>query len=205
VDESAPNRDRGHAHTVRLFGHFEGQTLRAAADPAAAAARDTGGLIRPLAADDWPVVAAIYEEGIRGGLATFETEVPSWEAWDATHLREHRLVAHEGTTVVGFAALSPVSRRLVYAGVAEDSVYVAGTARGRGVGRALLGELVVRAEHAGIWTIQAAIFPDNEASLALHRACGFRVVGVRERIARLNGVWRDIVFVERRSALVGRD
>ena len=156
--------------------------------------------MRPLRADDWPGVAAIFEEGIATGHATFETKVPSWEEWEASHLRDHRLVAEIDGEVVGWAALSPYSRRAAYAGVAEVSVYVAGGARGRGVGRTLLAALVESAEAGGIWTLQAAIFPENRASLALHEAAGFRVVGVRDRLGRLGGAWRDVVLVERRSA-----
>ena len=143
---------------------------------------------------------AIYEQGIAGGQATFETEAPSWEDWDRTHLEGHRMVALGDGEVVGWAALSPVSERCVYAGVAENSVYVAESARGRGVGKALLEELIARAERAGIWTIQTGIFPENEPSLALHERCGFRVVGVRERLGQHRGVWRDVVLMERRSA-----
>jgi L-amino acid N-acyltransferase YncA len=159
--------------------------------------------LRPLRPADWPAVAAIYEQGIRTGQATFETRVPSREEWDAAHLPAHRLVAELGGRLVGWAALSPVSGRCVYAGVAEDSVYVAGHARGRGVGRALLGELVLGAEQTGIWTLQAGIFPENRASIALHQRCGFRIVGVRERLGKLDGVWRDVVLLERRSPAVG--
>ena len=156
-------------------------------------------MLRELRQDDWPAVAAIYEEGIESGNATFETRVPSFAEWDAAHLDGHRLVAvHEGE-VVGWAALSPVSERCVYEGVAEDSVYVADSAQGRGVGRALLEELVRRAESDGVWTIQAGIFPENESSIALHERCGFRVVGTRERIGKHHGVWRDVVLMERRS------
>jgi phosphinothricin acetyltransferase len=144
-------------------------------------------------------VRAIYEEGIAGGDATFETAAPSWNAWDASHLPAHRVVARRDGDVVGWAALSPVSERCVYAGVAEVSVYVAWAARGQGVGRALLGELVRSSESAGIWTVQAGVFPENEASLALHRACGFRIVGVRTAIGKHRGVWRDVVLLERRS------
>jgi L-amino acid N-acyltransferase YncA len=155
--------------------------------------------VRELRHEDWPAVKAIYEQGIAGGDATFETDAPSWEAWDRTHLEGHRLVALEGENVIGWAALTPVSERCVYAGVAENSVYVADSAQGRGVGRALLEELVRRAEEDGIWTIQTGIFPENEASLELHKRCGFRVVGTRERIGQLHGVWRDVVFMERRA------
>jgi L-amino acid N-acyltransferase YncA len=158
--------------------------------------------LRPLTEDDWAAVADIYWDGMRDGLATFETEVPSWEAWDAAHLPEHRLVAELLGEVVGWAALSPASSRRCYAGVAENSVYVARAARGRGVGRALLERLVRDADEAGIWTIQTSIFPENRASLGLHERCGFRVVGTRERIARRDGVWRDTVLLERRSEVL---
>jgi L-amino acid N-acyltransferase YncA len=156
--------------------------------------------LRELREEDWPAVKAIYEQGIAGGQATFETEAPSWDDWDRTHLEGHRLVALQEGEVVGWAALSPVSERCVYRGVAENSVYVADAAQGRGVGRALLEELVSRAERDEIWTIQTGIFPENEASIELHKRCGFRVVGVRERIGQHHGVWRDVVFMERRSA-----
>jgi L-amino acid N-acyltransferase YncA len=156
-------------------------------------------LIKQLKREDWPAVNAIYMEGIAGGNATFETEAPSWEDWDKTHLEGHRLVALQGGEVVGWAALAPVSERCVYAGVAENSVYVADSAQGRGVGRALLEELIRRSEEDGIWTIQTGIFPENVASLELHKRCGFRVIGTRERIGRHHGVWRDVVFMERRA------
>jgi phosphinothricin acetyltransferase len=156
--------------------------------------------LRELTHEDWPAVKVIYEQGIATGQATFETEAPSWEAWDSSHLEGHRLVALQDGEVVGWAALSAISERCVYAGVAEESVYVADAARGRGIGRALLEELVARAERDGIWTIQAGVFPENEASVELHRRCGFRVVGTRERIGQHHGVWRDVVLMERRSA-----
>jgi phosphinothricin acetyltransferase len=155
-------------------------------------------LIRELRPDDYAAVAAVYEEGIRTGNATFETAAPSWEQWNERHLPEPRLVAEEEGGVVGWAALVPYSRRGCYSGVAENSVYVAGRARGRGVGYGLLRELCVRADGLGIWTIQAGVFPENEASVALHERCGFRRVGVRERIGQLDGVWRDVVLLERR-------
>jgi phosphinothricin acetyltransferase len=152
---------------------------------------------------DWDAVREIYREGIATGHATFETEAPSWERWDAAHLASGRLVAVEGDQCLGWAALSRVSDRCVYAGVAEVSVYVAARARGRGVGRQLLGALVAASEAAGIWTLQAGIFAENQSSLALHAGCGFRVVGKRERVGQLKGLWRDTLFLERRSTVVG--
>jgi L-amino acid N-acyltransferase YncA len=159
--------------------------------------------IVPLLPDHWDGVARIYAEGIATGDATFETEVPSWEAWDAAHLPAHRFVAVDDGHVLGWVAVSPVSGRCVYAGVVENSVYVDAEARGRGVGRALLAELVASTEAAGIWTIQTGVFPENEASVRLHERAGFRVVGRRERLGQLNGVWREVLFLERRSTAVG--
>lgn len=135
----------------------------------------------------------------RPGEATFEAEVPGWEHWDSSHLIEHRLVALRDGEVAGWAALSPISDRCVYGGVAEVSVYVTAGARGQGVGRALLEALVASSEAGGIWTLQAGIFPENEASVRLHERAGFRVVGRRERLGRLRGAWRDILLLERRS------
>ena len=143
-------------------------------------------------------MAAIFAEGIATGHATFETAVPTWEAWDGAHLPEHRLVAELDGEVAGWVAVVPYSRRDVYSGVGEESVYVAQAARGQGVGRALLEGVVASARSGGLWTLQAGIFPENEASLALHRALGFREVGVRERIGRLDGRWRDVVLLELR-------
>jgi phosphinothricin acetyltransferase len=158
--------------------------------------------IRDLRPGDWPEVAAIYEDGIRTGNATFETGVPSWDDWDAAH-PEHRLLAELDERTAGWAALSPTSDRNCYRGVVENSVYVAAWARGRGVGRALLEELIVRSEAAGIWTLRAGIFPENKASVRLHMVCGFRLVGVHERLGQLDGVWRDVLLLERRSEVVG--
>ena len=155
--------------------------------------------IDAMTGSDWPDVAEIYRRGLDTGHASFETSVPAYEEWDATHLAEPRLVARLNGAVVGWAALSPVSDRCVYGGVAEGSVYVAPEVGGRGIGRQLLAELVRRAEEAGIWTVQAGIFPENAASLALHERCGFRVVGRRERLGRHHGVWRDVLLIERRS------
>ena len=154
--------------------------------------------IRDLTPADWPAVAAIYAAGISTGNATFETEVPVWEAWDASH-SGLRLVAEEEGEVVGWATLTPVSGRCCYRGVGENSIYIAESARGRGVGRSLLARLVERAEADGFWTIETGIFPENAASVALHLACGFRIVGTRERLGEMNGVWRDVLFLERRS------
>ena len=148
----------------------------------------------------WAEVAWIYEQGL--DLGTFEERVPPWEEWDAGHLPAPRLVLVDGDRVLGWAALAPVSARDRYRGVTENSVYVARDARGRGVGGALLRELVVRADELGIWTIQAGILAGNDASVALHAGCGFRVVGTRERIARKRGDWRDVVLMERRSEVV---
>jgi L-amino acid N-acyltransferase YncA len=155
-------------------------------------------LIRAFEQRDWPAVQAIFEEGIATRRATFETEAPSWEDWDGAHL-SLRLVAEEDGEVLGWAALTPYSDRECYRGAAESSVYVAERGRGRGIGRALIERLVGDSEEAGFWTLQAGVFPENEESLALHGRCGFRVVGVRERIGRLDGEWKDVVLLERRS------
>ena len=160
-------------------------------------------LIDEMTPTDWERVREIYLEGIAAGQATFETEAPTWEEWDGAHYPFARLVACAGGRVLGWAALSPVSRRPCYAGVAEVSVYVAAYARGRRIGRALMEAVVAASERHGIWTLQGSTFPENEASLRLQRACGFRVVGQRERIAMHHGVWRDTVLTERRSAVVG--
>ncbi len=157
--------------------------------------------LAPLTAEHWDAVRAIYLEGIATGNATFETSAPDWEQWNSRHLPSCRLVALAGQEVLGFAALTPVSSRPVYAGVAEVSVYVAGRTRGRGVGRALLTALIAESEAAGIWTLQAGIFPENIPSIELHKRTGFRVVGVRERIGSMAGRWRDVVLMERRAPL----
>ena len=150
-------------------------------------------------AGDWDQVRSIYLEGVREGNSTFETEAPSWEAWDEAHLARPRLVMRAADQVLGWAALSPVSKRQVYSGVAEVTIYVTQAARGKGIGRALLEALIEASERAGMWTLQASIFPENVASIELHLKCGFREVGNRERIAMLNGVWRDTILFERRS------
>jgi L-amino acid N-acyltransferase YncA len=152
---------------------------------------------------DWKAVRRIYLEGIATRQATFEEKAPTWREWNESHRRKPRLVAAANGRVVAWGAVSPVSGRSVYAGVAEVSVYVAAGTRGHGIGRALLFELVRAAEEAGIWTLQAGIFPENVASLAIHRRCGFRRVGRRERIGRQGAVWRDVVLLERRSRSIG--
>lgn len=153
----------------------------------------------------WPAVRAIYRQGITTGQATFETEVPDWDGWNAAHLPFARLAAIAAGEIAGWAALAPVSSRTVYAGVAEVSVYVAEGWRGRGLGATLLRRLVAESEAHGIWTLQAGIFPENSASIALHLREGFREVGRRERLAKLHGRWRDVVLLERRSSRVGRE
>ena len=150
-----------------------------------------------------PQVLGIYGEGIATGDATFETSTPRWEDWDRKHIAHSRLVAHLGETVLGWAALSPVSDRCVYGGVAEVSVYVGAAARGAGVGHALLDALVRSSEANGIWTLQSGIFPENGASLRIHERCGFRILGVRRRVGQMNGRWRDVMLLERRSDVVG--
>jgi L-amino acid N-acyltransferase YncA len=151
---------------------------------------------------DWSAVREIYGEGIATGNATFETELPDWEKWNSAHRPDCRIIAREGEQILGWAALSPVSVRRVYAGVAEVSVYVSAGARGKGVGKALLQALIEESERHGIWTLQAGIFPENAASIALHQSCGFREVGARRRIGKLRETWRDVLLLERRSTVV---
>lgn len=155
--------------------------------------------VRLLEATDWPQVADIYAAGIATGNATFETAPPDWGEWDRTHRADLRYVATQDDTVAGWVAASNVSDRCCYAGVVEDSVYVHPAHQGHGLGRLLLTTLTGAAEAAGIWTVQTGIFPENGASIALHHACGFRTVGRRERIGQLNGLWRDVLLLERRS------
>lgn len=160
--------------------------------------------IEAMVPADWPQVRAIYLEGIATRQATFQTEAPSWEVWDAGHLRNCRLAVRRGEQVVGWAALSLTSSRPCYSGVAEVSVYVSATARGQGVGDALMRALVESSESHGIWTLWSSVFPENAASVRLHLRQGFREVGRRERIAQLHGVWRDTVVLERRSRVTGQ-
>jgi L-amino acid N-acyltransferase YncA len=160
--------------------------------------------VEAMTAEDWPAVRAIYEEGMATGVGTFETAAPSWNEWNAARLPHSRLVARSAS-VLGWAALSPVSKRSCYAGVAELGVYVTEAARGQGVGRALLDALIVSSEAHGIWTLQGATIAENAASIALQLRCGFRVVGRRERIAKRDGGWRDTILTERRSRRVGAE
>lgn len=158
-------------------------------------------IIAAMRASDWDAVRTIYAEGIQTGDATFELAVPEWESWDKAHLKECRFVAKKKNDVIGWAALCPVSGRCVYSGVAEVSVYVAASTRGVGVGKKLLQTLIQESEKCGIWTLQAGIFPENIASIAIHKACGFREVGFREKIGKMHGQWRDVILLERRSTL----
>ena len=160
-------------------------------------------IIDKMKDEDWDDVASIYKEGITTSDATFEKDAPAWEKWDKSHLRDCRLVARAEGKVVAWAVLSPVSTRCVYSGVVEVSLYVAASTRGIGVGKALLRTLIDESERIGIWTLQAGIFPENAASIALTKACGFREVGRREHIGQMDGVWRDVILVERRSKVVG--
>ncbi|MCY4399321.1 MAG: GNAT family N-acetyltransferase [Gemmatimonadetes bacterium] len=161
---------------------------------------------RPLVPEDWPAVAEIYRQGIESGDATFETVVPDWESWNAARSPDCRIIAEAGGEIVGFAGLSHVSKRPVYAGVREAMIYIAASARGRGVGGMLLDRLVQETEAVGIWTLQAGIFPENKASIRIFEKAGFSILGIHERVGRFHdGRWRDVVFMERRSAVTGRD
>lgn len=162
--------------------------------------------IREMSDADWEQVRDIYIEGINSGNSTFEIEAPSWEVWDVGHVKRCRLVVEGEGKVVGWAALSPVSSRCVYSGVAEVSIYLALDYCGQGIGVRLLDELIKCSEESGFWTLQSGIFPENAASLALHRKCGFREVGQRKKHGKMNnGTWRDVVLVERRSEVVGTE
>jgi L-amino acid N-acyltransferase YncA len=154
---------------------------------------------------DWEQVRSIYMEGIATGNATLETEAPTWDRWNTGHLSECRLVARSGDSILGWAALSPVSGRRVYSGVMEVSIYIAEKSRGQGLGKLIAEALITESEKSGIWTLQSGILAENLASISLHKQVGFREVGRRERIGKLNGVWRDVVLMERRSKVVGID
>jgi len=151
----------------------------------------------------WEAVKQIYAEGIATGNATFQSSIPSWEEWDSAHVLQPRLVATDNQTVLGWAALTPVSGRCVYAGVGEVSVYVSDQARGKGIGKKLLAALIEESEKNNFWTLQAGIFPENTASVKIHEDCGFRVIGRRERIGQMNGQWRDTLLLEKRSKKTG--
>jgi phosphinothricin acetyltransferase len=153
--------------------------------------------------EHWQEVRAIYEDGIKTGNATFELSAPEWKAWDEAHLQYCRFIAVEGDKILGWSALSPVSGRCVYAGVAEVSVYVSTNARGKGLGKMLLEKLIEGSEANNLWTLQASIFPENVSSIKIHQHCGFRVIGKRERIGKINSIWRDTLLLERRSNKVG--
>jgi L-amino acid N-acyltransferase YncA len=163
--------------------------------------------IRPVVESDWDQIKSIFLAAIGSGNSTFETSAPTWEEWDANHLKNPRLVIASACdeidkcTVLGWAVLSPFSKRAVYAGVAEVSIYMDPSAQGLGLGEQLLGDLIVQSEAAGIWTLQAGIFPENTASLRLHQKLGFRAIGLRERIGKMDGQWRDSLLLERRSPL----
>ena len=161
--------------------------------------------IASMLPEHWEAIKKIYEEGIATGNATFQTTAPSWEEWDKAHVRTCRLIALENNMVLGWAALSPVSSRCVYAGVAEVSVYVATNARGKKIGEQLLKELITQSEQNGFWTLQSGIFPENKQSISIHEKNGFRIIGYRERIGKMGDVWRDNVFLEKRSTKVGTD
>ena len=160
-------------------------------------------VIRKMKEQDWPSVKSIYASGIKTGIATFETSIPNWEDWDKSHIKSARLVAISNNKVIGWTALSPVSSRCIYGGVAEISVYVDQQYRGKGIGRKLLETLIPSSEEIGIWTLQSSIFKENVASQKLHLSLGFRIIGYRERIGQLHAVWRDNVILERRSQVVG--
>lgn len=158
--------------------------------------------IRKLTAEDWQQVELIYQKGIDTGNATFQTSAPAWQYWDNSHLKSCRIVVENDRHIIGWAALTPVSSRCVYAGVAEVSVYVDPAHSGKGIGLILLNELVKQSEAEGIWTLQAGIFPENTASLRIHEKAGFRILGIREKIGKQNGIWRDTALLERRSPLI---
>lgn len=155
--------------------------------------------------DHYPDIAAFYKQGIDTGMATFETSVPSWESWSENKLHHSRLIAFENNQALGWAALSKVSSRCVYEGVAEVSIYISENHRGKGVGKILMEHLIKESEANGIWTLQSGMFPENEATIALHKLFGFRIIGYREKIGKLGGIWKDSVIMERRSKIVGTD
>ncbi|WP_100012341.1 GNAT family N-acetyltransferase [Lentibacillus sediminis] len=166
---------------------------------------ENGIIIENMKSTDWEQIREIYIEGIHTGNATFDTEAPEWGGWDNKYLPECRLVAREGDAVLGWAALLPTSSRAAYAGVAELSIYLRASAAGKGLGTRLMQALIEESEADGFWTLQSGIFPENETSIRLHKRAGFREIGVRQRVGKLNGAWRDVVMLERRSTVVGVD
>lgn len=161
--------------------------------------------IKHIEAQDWEAIAVIYRLGIETGIATFETKIPSWENWDQAHFKTCRFAAWLENKLVGWAALSPVSDRCVYGGVAEVSVYVDTNQKGKGIGTKLLESLIEASENEGIWTLQSGIFRENEGSIQLHKKVGFREIGYREKVGKRNGIWHDNVILEKRSKIVGID
>jgi len=159
--------------------------------------------LRPMTENDWPSVAEIYKQGIETGNATFEKDIPTWEKWNDGHLPDCRIVATIDDSVISWAALTPVSGRCVYAGVAEVSVYVSNKYQGLKIGTKILEKLISESEESGIWTLQAGIFPENKASIKLHENLGFRIIGFREKIGKMDGFWRDTILLERRSKNIG--
>jgi phosphinothricin acetyltransferase len=160
-------------------------------------------LLRPMTENDWPSVAEIYKQGIETGNATFEKDIPTWEKWNAGHLPDCRIVATIDDSVIAWAALTPVSGRCVYAGVGEVSVYVSNKYQGLKIGTKILEKLISESEESGVWTLQAGIFPENKASIKIHENLGFRLVGFREKIGKMDGIWRDTILLERRSKIIG--
>lgn len=161
--------------------------------------------IRHITKDNFSEIIEIYNQGLATNIATFQNDSPQWEEWDKGHLNFCRISIYDNDKMIGWASLTPVSSRCVYAGVAEVSIYIAQDERGKGVGKTLLAELIQQSEENGIWTLQSGIFAENEASITLHEKCGFRMVGYREKIGKKNGVWKDNVLMERRSKNIGID
>lgn len=159
--------------------------------------------IKNIESENFIQVAEIYRQGIATGMATFQNDVPAWDTWNGSHLLTCRIAAFEGTIMLGWAALTPVSGRYVYAGVAEVSIYIAENFRGKGIGNLLLDNLIAASERAGLWTLQSGIFPENNGSIRLHEKCGFRKIGYREKIGKKEGIWKDNIIMERRSKAVG--
>jgi L-amino acid N-acyltransferase YncA len=159
--------------------------------------------IKTIVASYYPEISRIYLEGILTGNATFQTKAPDWNEWDKSHLPNSRIAAFENNTMVGWAALSPVSSRCIYAGVAEVSIYVLESERGKGIGKLLLQQLILESENNDLWTLQSSIFPENIGSIKIHEQCGFRQIGFKEKVGKMNGIWRDNILMERRSKIVG--